>query len=838
MRRRVMITLLTALSLLASAAVALAVIPTATGSAAAELEQGGDVYPGEGQQFAVRVSGDSGLLGERIDYVSISLPAATAGITLGPAPVDPPEGWRVQSVRTGNTQALKFNATGDTGISGDSSELFTFPADVAAPDSDRGGDISVQVSSNGGQNISRASGSPLPVAVRVLEVVDAQATAPKGVTDQSATAGQKISYAVKVSNHASQALTVTPQLSSDNEDDQITEAAGRSMASGASATFDFPVRLGDSAGTRTLTAGARATDASAVTKATELRVQSRALLSLTSDTFSPRHVRSDAPIAYDFDVEARKSGKPALTLSSCLLNFANTSADLTGAPLTLDPGSQTHTLSFEQTSVRGDEGTYDAKVHCTGQDDNDKEETYRLSLSQIVTIDNTAPLVSVADLAIPSGQDAVKDGDPITVSGTIEGEKDSTLEFVQLRTGRGQVIDCPEPTRDGNDFSCEFSRGEIDFEAGTQSVRGEARAVDAAGNIGEGRGETDTIVDLQVPELHFAETETGSELGSQIRVQFDENRVISGGCAASQWAVEGTTVSQVRYSDGSTCRSGRSGPADAPDNYRILVLTSTLGPDDEPAVTYRPGDLGDNVTDGAANAAERKRIDSVTSIVPQAPQITQVTRGDHRDGEREDAVADGDGTKSGTTTYWTNRAGNDLKVSFAGAKDGYRVQVVDGEEEPVTEGLPIKGTSGEVAIPIGETDGRVVRGIRLINNAGPGAIAYFDVVLDRAAPKIDTAEAGSPSPVTGEVEVTVTFTDVLAAGRDFASDWWVIGDGGNSTQPAGVAGSRKSRTLTVEDFKDDLAGVEYELSAGDDDGAARYEDRAGNLLANAAWGSV
>ncbi|MPY99260.1 MAG: hypothetical protein GEU97_14910 [Actinophytocola sp.] len=830
--------LLTSLSLLASSVlVAVAVIPTDT--ATASLEEGGDVHPGKHQAFAVRVSGNSALAGERIDYVSIALPAATAGITVSSAPVTPPDGWTVQLVRTGTAQALKFHATGDTGIARGDSELFTFPADVATPDSDRNGGIGVQVSTNGGQEIDTAEGSPLPTTVRVLEVVSQQASAPRGVVDQSATAGQAITYDVAVRNHASRALPVQPALTSSSDEDQITEVPERSVSAGAVSTFEFPVRLGDSAGTRTFTTGATATDSTALTSTKELLVQSRALLTLTSSTFDPQYVRSDRRISYDFGVEARKSGDPALTVSSCELSFADTSTALSGAPLTLEPGSQTRRLAFTPTTVRGAEGTYDATVHCNGRDDNDKPETYDLSLSQIVTIDNTAPLVEVEELDIPSGQDAVKNGDQITVNGTISGESSSSLEAVQLRTDRGEAIECPNPTRDGNSFECEFARDEITFSPGTEAVRGEARVVDAAGNIGEGRGDADTVVDLRVPELHFAETETGSQFGSQIRVQFAENRVISGGCDTAQWTVAGTHVSRVRYSDGSLCRSGQSGPENAPDNYRILVLSDTLGPDDEPAVTYRPSTLGDHVRDGANNRAARKTVNSVTSIVPQAPQITEVTRSDHRDGEREDAVADGAGSKPDTTTYWTNRPGNDLRVSFAGAKAGYRVQVVDGDAKPLTTAQPVADTSGEVAIPVGNTDGRVVRGIRLINNAGQGAVAYFDVVLDRKAPRIDSAVASQPSAVTGDVRITVTFTDVLAAGRDFASDWWVVARSGNVTQPASVSGSRETRTLSVRDFDEEFGGVQYELSQQDEDtGAMRYEDRAGNLLANASWGSL
>lgn len=330
MHRRVLMVLATIVSVLALSTVAAgAVTPPAT----ATLEQGSDVHPGEDKTFAVRVSGDAGLLTGRIDYVSITLPAATAGVTASSTPIVPPLGWTVQKVQSSNTQALKFQATGETGIALGDSEVFTFPADVAAPSGDRTGGIGVQVSTNGGKEISDAQGSPLPMVVRVLEMVELEASAPHGVSDQSATAGQEITYDVSVKNHASRDLSVSPGLTSDNSADQIGQVSERSITHGETQAFSFPIRLGNSSGTRTLTAGATAPDSNAVHKNNQLLVQRRAILSLSSSTFNPTFVRSDEPIPYDFTVEASKSGDPELTVRSCRLAFAETSTDLTGAPL-------------------------------------------------------------------------------------------------------------------------------------------------------------------------------------------------------------------------------------------------------------------------------------------------------------------------------------------------------------------------------------------------------------------------------------------------------------------------------------------------------------------------
>lgn len=793
-----------------------------------------NVLPGAARPFSVKVS--NGTAGEPVDYVSVALPASAAGISVSDTAVSAPAGWTVQVVDTASVQALKFKTAG-AGIARGASLDFAFPAEVAAPaGGDRSGAFVVGISSDDGKTVSDAPGS-LSTTVRVLEVTSQRAVAPAGVTDQSATAGQSITYDVTVRNHASAGLTVTPQLTSGGPD-TITPAPAATLASGASHTFGFPVTLGTTSGTRTMTGSATSTGAQAVSATGSLAVQTRALIALAKASFSPQHVQSAAPIGYTFRVQANKTGDPALSLSSCTLSFANTTTGLTGGPLSFAEGIASQELTFVTTSVTGAEGVYDATVTCTGMDANNKPESYIVTLDKVVSIDNTLPVVTVNALGIPSGQDALKNGDAITIKGTAEAA--GALDFVQLRTDRGQVIACANPSRSADSFSCSVPAGSVTFEPGTTAVHAEAQVTDKAGNIGAGSG-PDVVVDLSKPALHFAETGVGDGLGDQVRVQFDESpqgRVIRGGCAADHWTVKGHTVLEVRYSDGSVCLPGQSGPAGAPDNYRLLMLADSVDTDETPDVAYRPSTLSsDNVRDGAGHLADPVTITAVTGIVPGLPDIMAVTRTDQTTGVRESSTVDGAGTLNGTVTYWTNQSGSDLEVTFAGSKAGYQVQVVDGAGVAITAPRLVSGTTGTVAIPIGATDARVVRGIQLINAKGAGRIAYFDVVLDRVAPAIENAVTSKT--VIGETKVDIKFTDVLTAGRDFASDWWVLAAGGNVKQPNTVAGSRDTRTLTLKNYTETFGGVRYELSPDDEAaGAGRYEDRAGNRLVNHTWGSV
>lgn len=58
-------------------------------------------------------------------------------------------------------------------------------------------------------------------------------------------------------------------------------------------------------------------------------------------------------------------------------------------------------------------------------------------------------------------------------------------------------------------------------------------------------------VDLFAPEFAVARTEKLT----QIRVEFDDQTIIRGGCNPQQWDVEGHLVTKVLFSDETECTS-------------------------------------------------------------------------------------------------------------------------------------------------------------------------------------------------------------------------------------------------------------------------------------------
>lgn len=816
-------------------------------SGTADLTKGPSVVPGTHRSFAIEVTNTSspdvlgaqqitpGLIDDqpvpgqqRIDYVSILLPSA-AGVTTNPDTHAPP-GWTVHVIDRGDLQRLRFQTTSAPIAAGDS-VTFAFPTDVAAPAAgDESGTFRVAVSSDGGRTTEPARGD-LRTRITVLEVTEMGAVAPAGVVDQSATGGQEIDYAVEVRNHARQTLRVTPTLASDHDGDAVGSVSSAAVPAGRTRTFTFPIALGAVSGerVRTFSGGATASAARSETATRALRVQQAPELSLDPSTFTPRFVRADAPIRYEFSVRADKANPPALTVRTCRLSFADTTAPLED-PLRFGPDGASRTLSFAPTRVLGDHGIHTVRVSCDGVDANDYPVPIELVERDLVTIDHEAPDVSV-ELDIPAGQTAVKSGDTVRVSGTVE--EGAELDFVRLRTDTGQTFRCP--SAGSREFDCEVSPR---FTEGTTEVLAEVQATDQAGNVGAAASDP-AEVDLIDPQLTLARTLSTR----QVLVRFDEQNVIRGGCDPAQWTVGDHIVLRVLFSNGDECTtpprpSDQSGPSGAPSNFRVLVLGDELDDRDEtPVVEYARsviGVLGDDVRDGAANRAATAQLVAQPGILPPSPDLVAVTRTDSvgSAGEREPATKHGNGSKPGTDAYWTNQVGDDLVVEFAGARKGYRAEVVDGSGEAIGEPVTVTDTSGggSIAVPIGRAERRYMRGLRLINDAGAGDPTYFDVVLDRRPPAIADA-------VADDDRVIVSFTEALTFGSDFANDWyaWERVPGGREYYQAkrvDTTADNTERVLTVPfENRGPFGGADYVFTSTGP-GAARYEDRAGNPLAD------
>lgn len=830
--KALLLALAVATGILATAAPALAA-PTATAS----LTAGKQVFPGSGQAYSIQVT-NSGLpvAGETINAVRILLPAQTAGVKNNAAAIAGPGTWTATRVSSGNLQSILFK--GGT-IAPGGNATFSFPADVATPAAtDKSGLFQVQLSSNGGQDSSDATiptNGTLTTAVKILEVTSVAATSPGGVTDGSGTAGQAITMVTTIKNYALNSVVVDPTLTSSGTapSETITDQAPASIAgSGGTSSFTFPVTLGTAPTadrTATLTANGTATGANAVQKSTNLVVQVAPTLALQANTLSPKDVRptGSTPIEYTFTINAQKAGTPGLDLTGGALSFAGTTANLQGN--SFSPGAETKMLSFGPTAVIGADGTYNAVLNLTGTDANGKPFSQSTTLTNAITIDSILPAIT-AVLSLPNDADgdaqtAAKNGDTITVTGLVSDNRSAVIDFVELRSNAGDVITVPV-TRTGNNYTGSATAA---FSPGATSFLAAAQATDTAGNRGTVES-TPLPVDVSAPTI----LNPGDVLNTTtIQVQFDETAgMVKGGCNPTEWKVDGSVITDVQLSDGTSCRR-TTGPSVGLDNYRLLVLAQAIDSDAEPTVTYTPGQalIGDRAKDGAGNFTVLTIIDTVSRIAPVAPDILAV----ERNGGTEAATLDGG-------KYWTRFGGSDLTVNFAGARSGYRIQVLDGSNNILFTSNELAGTTGTVAVPIGTTEGDYERKLRLLNaRAIPGPTTPLVVALDTLSPSLDSSAVALGSD-TGADQITVTFSEPLGGGTNFSFDWYAFETAAGERSyyvVDKVSGSGSTRTVeaklpnvTAADSSA-FGGVDYVFTSGDSAGT-RYVDRAGNQLGDTA----
>ncbi len=242
--------------------------------------------------------------------------------------------------------------------------------------------------------------------------------------------------------------------------------------------------------------------------------------------------------------------------------------------------------------------------------------------------------------------------------------------------------------------------------------------------------------------------------------------------------------------------------------------------------------------DGAGNVAVRDTINTVTNLIPRLPNIVSLER---RDGAEaagfEPAYMDAEG-------YFTNVAGTEaLRLTVGGVRQGYSVQVLKNGAPVKTEtftaapGPLATEYEGSVLVPLdgvaaptrGTASDFTVRLVSARGNFGPAA--PFRVVLDTVVPRLDGATLSGTT-------VTVPFTEKIAAGTDFSDDWFVSETVDTETGTARrtvnansvTASDMLSRKLevTLADASR-FAGADYFLQSSN---GVRYEDRAGNPLAN------
>ncbi len=830
------------LGAVAVAAVAtIAVLPVAPAFAeaasSARLAAGSVVYPGADRSFTIRVTNNEmALVGRSINAIRVNFPVNEAGIRLGSTAGSAPGFSRATSTDLGSTQ---FNSYQLGSLRPGSSVDITFPATVGAPlAKDLLGDFRVQVSSDDFATSRNATGN-LVASVKVLEIVQdglapiapTNADGSKGVTDGSGTAGQTITYATTVRNHARSSLAVQTGLRSSGSD--ASSPVSLTVPAGATATSQAPVALAEGTSDRAarFTASATAPGATAPEAFDDFTVQAPA--SLAYDGLQPTRTTSGQGSGRDFTANVAKAGTPGISLERSTLSFGQNSAS-TAEPTSFGPGTGSGTLTYPFLEIVGADGALAASVTSEVLDDNLHSYAVSVGLGDVV-IDNLAPVIDFA-VSLPKDRDgdqqtAVKDGDRISVSGSISNAADLASDSLQvvLMPDAGDAVRVPVTVTgsgDGRTFTGSVTH---DWDEAARAFVARASAQDTAGNTGDLQLEEPVTIDNVAPVL------TGPGVvreRNRVVVFFDDLTGVAGGCSPNAWRVDGQlrSVREVRTADGAPCTETGAGG-------RQLILAQSLGVDDTPEVSYDGAALlaSRPAKDGAGNVAPAQTIKTVTDLVPVAPRIVSVERrGGTPDAEFETAFQDVEGF-----AYYTNVSGAEaLQLTVGGVRPGWRVEVLrDGAvvaarlfEQPLTGGQ--SEYDGSVLVPLQAGDGAKDFAVRLRSaNGNAGPTKGFTVVLDTVAPALGA------STIDGET-VTVGFSEKIVTGADVADNWFVgetvETEDGTAVRRVNVnsvtGGDLFSRTFDVT-LTDATAftGTDFLLQRR---GSHRYEDRAGNQLAD------
>lgn len=868
--------LLAALAMMTTFVVASATPALASAEGFARLTAGAEVLPGD---FTYNLEIEAS---DATNLVVVNMPAGI-GVTIpSSANLNAPNGF---TGRVQNVGALQRVIYSGGNLAAGSEMTLEIPTSVATPTNvfETSGRFDVQLSSDSGRSFSTAEegqsdgGGTLTTIIRFLEIVtvDTVAPTPAGAQDGSGTEGQNIDVRTTVRNYLASPVTVdlalravSPDTDNFGTDETISDTQRITVNGSGSADFDVQLgaaeRNNGNAADRPVRFVADATEVIAEGTAVrndrlDYEVQIPGRLSVAGASFDPRFVQ---PGPQTFVVDAAHAGTPqfeinggGITLNGSTLQFDENSARA------FDTGDN-GTLSFSG-QVPATDGEFSVGFMYQAIDENGftfmvpfgniTEPSGGLLGGQqdvIVTIDALAPvLTAVIDLPNDSEgrqQDEAKDGDTITVEGTID-DANAELAPVELVAG-GIVIATADAQRDAFDngsFSATFD--DVDFPLANGSFLARASATDRAGNLGQTVSEIEEYDNI-LPVLISARTEGTTEGalggvqalvgdGARISVRFAENNTIIGGCNPNEWTVNGQQiVKEVRYTDNTACQPGQLGP----DNERILILSQGYDRNSTPTVTYTPSAAAGSVKDGAGNFAIEETVTAVIGIVPPIPDLVDVYRntGSMMPSQCIDDENACEQSFFDEDAYWTRFAGDDAVVCVAGGRSSYQIEATDGNGNalsPVAQ--QSTGSPDCIRVPVGGAEGTYARGVRFLNSAGAGPEVLFNLQLDQTKPAVSGV-------VRNGDEVTVDFNDKVVEGEDFAIDWLIYERLSSNdlvfyspdevTTPGdGDDADFTTRILTV-DFRDfgDFAGIGYDFQSGDF-GNERYGDRAGNLLDDA-----
>ncbi len=900
------ITLLTSLvaSVFVGAFPAYAVAPTATASVDVS-----EVIAGAQETFHFDVSntgapaGDLPLPGEEgdlaINWVRIR-PQDFSTFSFNPDSAVA-DGWTasLQDLdQDGDPDAALFKA-GTIGP-GDTSP-FTLIASADGTPVDQVVNWVVQVSNdNGATTAGSSSAGNLSTTIRVLSVTNNVVSAPVGVLDGSATAGQTgLTVTSTVTNHGTGTLDVDPSLVSNSSGDTITDQGPASIASGASQPFPFPVDLGSSTATREFTGDATAPGADAIERVTgALIAEAPADFTYTGGSLSP--IAAVSGSAQTFTLNVAKSNPPAVNfdVADSVLTFTrgeqSFSTSLVSPPSSgRDNGSLE--LTFATIAIPGDptardfDGSYSLDLTLLGVDDNGAAVDREVSIGDTFDIDNLMPFVTPiidgpAGQVTREGVPSVKTGDLLTFSGEIRhgsAPSDPSDPTAQIIVCDVVVTDDAglEVERNGVPLSdCSNNGGNITGSAPLTSTIESGRAYlelvvqDAAGNTTPATESVGFVaIDNLVPVFDRALTgcgDTGGTCDPNTTIRLFLSEPVKAPLSPIS-APDGLPAPVQEVAD--TVTNTATPPLFLPADFAVsgnqvtnamtlcdgmwcdrvtLTVAQAFGDDDNPDVDYVFIELPirSRAQDAVAHELGDQLIQTIDGIVPDLPTLATVTQDGVDAGgnsvQNERGLQDGE--------FYSNQDRPTFAIEGLGV--GYLGIIAldrneNGDYDPLTdtaiaecvsEGSVVSCQTDEAHAFVADGPYALLVASRdeqgNLSEGRAGALAGkhgvpVTLVIDNAAP---VATGFVPAGVT---DLSVSFDDPLAAGRDFAEDWIAreLLDNGKfrGYDAAAVSGTDASRTVTI-----DSSGG-YVQGAADDllytfQGTAdlRYQDRAGNYLGN------
>lgn len=821
-------------------------------------------------------------LGLPVNAVIISTPSGGYTLNEGRA-----AGW--DALRITNRSVL---FTGNS-ISPGAEAVFNMFANVPVPAQDVTSAWSIRVSSDGGQTSSQAAPDPgiplvqsagtLNTIIRVLQVTAFAITAPAGATDNTVTGTQSNVTAVcRVQNAGSGLLNVAAEVESDDGDFTVTQAPAGDIASGASRDYTVGMTFNDVTSNNSDDA---ICDASSPGKASTgpfgadfgLTIQPRAVFSYIEDTLSPELTAPGARPSFQVEILKRQNGSPtplvgsdqspAVTLNQAATTFALPNAGCefgpTGlaSPTTIDSGRQNEfILRFAAALVPLDaeEGRCGVTMRIVGTDANGRGFATIPNVPDDVLIDAKIPQIADLNISGPGSRccgaaAALKNGDTADLSGQATDSNPETgnqdpcencsvvsADLVQRDTEEGGNIVARTPVtleidEDSGEMSGEYTGGYV---AAARSVQLAVIVADATGTNHSDETFSNLVpIDNIPPKLvravaTRAPSTGGEDLQRLIVARFDEQVDIKnqptedGSCPGGDWRVDDNSVASCQRAN---------------NFLSVSLLTAEELPDDGPelgSLAYFPAALffHDRV---AHNVPLGSTVDIEDKIPPLAPEIDQV------DGKDADDDDDRFYTRDSTARF-------DLSGNRA-VKAGYTVQLwreSNGKSGLQTDGVADQKIGQEVAAG---NEVSITPDIALPSNAAPGAPAsgvvsrIYGRSLDTATPKNPTppeeilsvlvvVDVIAPGLATNGIvpdagDIDITFTESVF-GRDFSFDWEVENDAGDILNTGEVTGESNRRSLEMNDGRynaNEVARVQF-IYLGPD--ADRYQDKAGNVLAN------